>query len=215
MRPASLPLSPTTTPLPAIARRLASALAPFLLAAATALLAPASAHAAPPKTYNKAGVSFQYPANWKITLDEIANESAGIRNVDLEGPGDEIITLSFIPFMSGRDIALTAARAAQQRADLSAKDAAAEQAPEDRVSITPATSTTITRRVRGKEVKGVLQHFSYVGQGGSLPVEAGFYALDFGDASVTIMTQTLVEHAKSMESALGLAMGTLRYRAKR
>lgn len=232
--------------------------------AAPAAAAKSSNH----KTYNKAGASFQYPTTWKIVLDETDASMGGIHNVDLEGPDDERITLSFIPFMAGKDIESFAARAAHRRAELAAQEGAAavttaqapQQAPsplpslpqqqqppvppEQEVvpapppataspaaaaattppasapasaskvsSITPITSSTITRRLPGgKEVKGVLHHFSYVGQDSSVPVEAGFFAMDFSPtSSVTIMTQAQVEHAKSMEAAQILVLGSLRY----
>lgn len=232
--------------------------------AAPAAAAKSSNH----KTYNKAGASFQYPTTWKVVLDETDASMGGIHNVDLEGPDDERITLSFIPFMAGKDIESFAARAAHRRAELAAQEGAAaattaqapQQAPsplpsppqqqppvppEQEVvpapppataspaasaattppasapaaaskvsSITPITSSTITRRLPdGKEVKGVLHHFSYVGQDNSVPVEAGFFAMDFSPtSSVTIMTQAQVEHAKSMEAAQILVLGSLRYR---
>ena len=233
--------------------------------AAPAAAAKSSNH----KTYNKAGASFQYPTTWKVVLDETDASMGGIHNVDLEGPDDERITLSFIPFVAGKDIESFAARAAHRRAELAAQEGAAAAAtaqapqqapspppqqqqqppvpPEQEVvsapppataspaagaataapapvpapattskvsSITPITSSTITRRLSGgKEVKGVLHHFSYVGQDSSVPVEAGFFAMDFSPtSSVTIMTQAQVEHAKSMEAAQILVLGSLRYR---
>lgn len=230
--------------------------------AAPAAAAKSSNH----KTYNKAGASFQYPTTWKVVLDETDASMGGIHNVDLEGPDDERITLSFIPFMAGKDIESFAARAAHRRAELAAQEGAAAATatqapqpspppqqqqppvpPEQEVvsapppataspaagaataapapvpapattskvsSITPITSSTITRRLSGgKEVKGVLHHFSYVGQDSSVPVEAGFFAMDFSPtSSVTIMTQAQVEHAKSMEAAQILVLGSLRYR---
>lgn len=276
--------SPTPTPPPqTVLERTRRALAIALLSTLACSLA-APAWAAPPKkkaapaaaakssnhkTYNKAGASFQYPTTWKVVLDETDASMGGIHNVDLEGPDDERITLSFIPFVAGKDIESFAARAAHRRAELAAQEGAAAAAtaqapqqapspppqqqqqppvpPEQEVvsapppataspaagaataapapvpapattskvsSITPITSSTITRRLSGgKEVKGVLHHFSYVGQDSSVPVEAGFFAMDFSPtSSVTIMTQAQVEHAKSMEAAQILVLGSLRYR---
>lgn len=275
--PAATPI--TTTTIHQRARRALAIALLFTLAcslAAPAWAAPPKTKAAPAaaaksnnhKTYNKAGASFQYPTTWKVVLDETDASMGGIHNVDLEGPDDERITLSFIPFMAGKDIEAFAARAAHRRAELAAQEGAAAAAtaqaspqapspppqqqqqqppipPEQEVvsapppttaspaegaataapvpapattskvsSITPITSSTITRRLSGgKEVKGVLHHFSYVGQDSSVPVEAGFFAMDFSPtSSVTIMTQAQVEHAKSMEAAQILVLGSLRYR---
>lgn len=296
MHDPSQPSPPTTPPFLTVLQRTRRALAIALLSTLACGLA-APAWAAPPKkkaasaaaaktkaapataakssnhkTYNKAGASFQYPTTWKVVLDETDASMGGIHNVDLEGPDDERITLSFIPFMAGKDIESFAARAAHRRAELAAQEGAAaattaqapQQAPsplpsppqqpqqqqppvppEQEVvpapppataspaaaaataapasapaaaskvsSITPITSSTVTRRLAGgKEVKGVLHHFSYVGQDSSVPVEAGFFAMDFSPtSSVTIMTQAQVEHAKSMEAAQILVLGSLRYR---
>jgi hypothetical protein len=284
MHSPSQPSPPPTTPPLTVLQRTRRALAIALLSTLACSLA-APAWAAPPKkkaapaaaaknsnhkTYNKAGASFQYPTSWKVVLDETDASMGGIHNVDLEGPDDERITLSFIPFMAGKDIEAFAARAAHRRAELAAQEGAAAATatqapqpspppqqqqqqqqppipPEQEVvsapppdmaspaagaatvaptpvpapaatskvsSITPITSSTITRRLSGgKEVKGVLHHFSYVGQDSSVPVEAGFFAMDFSPtSSVTIMTQAQVEHAKSMEAAQILVLGSLRYR---
>ena len=293
MHSPSQPSPPTTTPPLTVLQRMRRALAIALLSTLACSLA-APAWAAPPKkkaapaaaaktkaapaaaakssnhkTYNKAGASFQYPTTWKVVLDETDASMGGIHNVDLEGPDDERITLSFIPFVAGKDIESFAARAAHRRAELAAQEGAAAAAtaqapqqapspppqqqqqppvpPEQEVvsapppataspaagaataapapvpapattskvsSITPITSSTITRRLSGgKEVKGVLHHFSYVGPDSSVPVEAGFFAMDFSPtSSVTIMTQAQVEHAKSMEAAQILVLGSLRYR---
>lgn len=191
-----------------------SAAMALLLAAAMALLGPSAAHAAPPKTYSKAGVSFQYPANWKVALDEVEKDGAGMRSIDLEGPDDAIINLMFIPFLSGQKIDVLAARAAEHREEMVQRETAQDAA--DKITATPLTSTPISRRVAGKEIKGVLQRFGYTSEGESVQLQARFYTMDFGGASsVNIMTHSMAQEAKALEAALGLAMDTLRYRAKR
>ncbi len=207
-------MRPTSFPLPTVMHRTAATLA-LCLAAATALLsAPPIAHAAPPKAYSKAGVSFKHPATWKVAADEVEKEGAGMRSIDLEGPQDASIHLMFIPFLSGQNIETLATRAAEHRAQMD-KDAAAQEGP-DKITPTGTTSTAITRRVGGKEIKGVLQRFGYASEGETVQLEARFFSMDFGDASsVNIMTQSMAEDAQRVEAALGLAMDTLRYRAKR
>ncbi|MGV3683270.1 MAG: hypothetical protein ACO1PM_26625 [Acidovorax sp.] len=208
MPPASLPQPAFTAAL----HRAAAALA-LLLATALACLAP-SAHAAPPKSYNKAGVSFQHPAGWKVTADELETDGSGMRTIDLEGPEDASIHLMLIPFLSGQNIETLAARAAEHRAEMD-KGPAALEGP-DKITPTGMTSSTITRRVGGKEVKGVLQRFGYTSEGVPVDIESRFFSLDMGDArSVNIMTQSVAEDAKQMDAALGLVMDSLRYRAKR
>jgi hypothetical protein len=208
MPPASLPQPAFTAAL----YRAAAALA-LLLATALACLAP-SAHAAPPKSYNKAGVSFQHPAGWKVTADELETDGSGMRTIDLEGPEDASIHLMLIPFLSGQNIETLAARAAEHRAEMD-KGPAALEGP-DKITPTGMTSSTITRRVGGKEVKGVLQRFGYTSEGVPVDIESRFFSLDMGDArSVNIMTQSVAEDAKQMDAALGLVMDSLRYRAKR
>ncbi len=215
MRPTSFPFptSSATTVLPTAVRRTASALALCLAAATAFLAAPPSAHAAPPKTYSKAGASFQHPATWKVTSDEVEKDGAGMRSIDLEGPEEAIISLMFIPFLSGQNIETLAARAAEHRAQMD-KGAAAQEGA-DKITPTGTTSTAITRRVAGKEIKGVLQRFGYTSEGETVQLEARFFSMDFGGASVTIMTQSMAEDAKLVDAALGLAMGTLRYRPER
>lgn len=205
---------PTTTFMTRLLPRTATTLALILAAAAMALLTPSAAHAASPKTYSKAGVSFQYPATWKVTLDEVEKDGSGMRSIDLEGPEDATMSLMFIPFLSGQKIEVLAARAAEHRDDMVKRDAGQDAA--DKITATPLTATPITRRVAGKEIKGVLQRFGYASEGESVQLEARFFTIDFGDtSSVNIMTHSTAQEAQAMEAALGLAMDTLRYRAKR
>lgn len=172
----------------------------LLLAATLAWLA-LPAQAAPPKAYSKNGVSFQHPATWKVMADEIEKDGSGMRSIDLEGPGDAIISLVFIPFMSGQNIETLATRAAEHRAQMD-KGAAAKEGP-DRITPTGFASSAITRRVGGKEVKGVLQRFGYTSEGETVQLEARFFSMDFGDASsATVMTQSLADDAKRLEAAL-------------
>lgn len=185
----------------------------LLLAATLAWLA-LPAQAAPPKSYSKNGISFQYPTTWKVMSDEIEKDGAGMRSIDLEGPGDAIISLMFIPFLSGQNIETLATRAAEHRAQMD-KGAAAQEGP-DKITPTGFTSSAITRRVGGKEIKGVLQRFGYTSEGETVQLEARFFSMDFGDASsANLMTQSMAEDARQVDTALGLVMNTLRYRAKR
>ncbi|CAN7480300.1 hypothetical protein LJR118_003306 [Acidovorax sp. LjRoot118] len=201
--------SPT---LPPPTNNLLRALA-LLLAAALAWLA-LPAQAAPPKAYSKNGVSFQHPATWKVMTDEIEKDGAGMRSIDLEGPGDAIISLMFIPFLSGQNIETLATRAAEHRAQMD-KGAAAKEGP-DKITPTGLASSAITRRVGGKEIKGVLQRFGYTSGGETVQLEARFFSMDFGDASsANFMTQSMAEDTRQVDAALGLVMDTLRYRAKR
>lgn len=185
----------------------------LLLAATLAWLA-LPAQAAPPKAYSKNGISFQHPATWKVMTDETEKDGAGMRSIDLEGPGDAIISLMFIPFLSGQNIETLATRAAEHRAQMD-KGAAAKEGP-DRITPTGLTSSATTRRVGGKEIKGVLQRFGYTSEGETVQLEARFFSMDFGDASsANLMTQSMAEDARQVDAALGLVMDTLRYRAKR
>lgn len=149
-----------------------------------------------------------------MTADELETDGSGMRTIDLEGPEDASIHLMLIPFLSGQNIETLAARAAEHRAEMD-KGPAALEGP-DKITPTGMTSSTITRRVGGKEVKGVLQRFGYTSEGVPVDIESRFFSLDMGDArSVNIMTQSVAEDAKQMDAALGLVMDSLRYRAKR
>ncbi|EJE49322.1 hypothetical protein PMI14_06120 [Acidovorax sp. CF316] len=210
MQLASLPPSAPTT----LLHRTAATLALLITMAIALAGLTQPAHAAPPKAYNKAGVSFQHPADWKVALDEVEPNGAGMRSIDLEGPEDASIHLMLIPFMTGQNIETLATRAAEHRAEMD-KGQAALEGP-DKITPTGMTSSTITRRVGGKDIKGVLQRFGYVSEGVAIQLESRFFAIDAGNgSSVNIMTQSLAEDAKLMETALGRVMDTLRYRAKR
>lgn len=194
----------------------------FFNAAATAALGLAllvaglaqPALAAPHATYTKDGVSFQHPADWKVALDELEPDGTGMRSIDLEGPEDASIHLMFIPFMSGQNIETLATRAAEHRAEMD-KGPAALEGP-DKITPTGMTSRAITRRVGGKEIKGVLQRFGYVSEGVAIQLESRFFSIDAGNgSSVNIMTQSMADDARQLDTALGRVMDTLRYRAKR
>ena len=211
-RPRHPPIPMHSPTLPPPTKTLLRALT-LLLAAALACLA-LPAQAAPPKAYSKNGISFQYPTTWKVMSDEIEKDGAGMRSIDLEGPGEAIISLMFIPFLSGQNIETLATRAAEHRAQMD-KGAAAKDGP-DKITPTGLASSAITRRMGGKEIKGVLQRFGYTSGGETVQLEARFFSMDFGDASsATLMTQSMAEDGKQVDAALALVMDTLRYRAKR
>lgn len=193
------------------AARAASAAVALGLLLAT-LAAPAMA--APNRAYAKNGVSFQYPASWKITEDATEKDGSGMRSVDLEGPDDEIISLIFNPMMSAMDLDKFAATITQGREESARSTANA--APAEQATVGPTTSTPITRRVGGKEIRGLLQNFAVTMDGETSLGEARIFSLDYGDAqSVMIMSHARGASAKRVEAALGLVLDTLRYRVKR
>jgi opacity protein-like surface antigen len=215
-------LSSLRLPLPAractalSAAALRRALALAMAATLACLAAPAAAapdKPVPHQAYSQAGVGFQHPAGWKVTADTAGQEGGSLRSIDLEGPEEAIINLMFMPTLSGQDIETFAARAAQHRAEMDKAQAAQHAA--DGMAPTPLTTSRITRRVGGKAVKGVQHRFGYTSGGDTVQLEARFYTLDFGKASVIIMTQSFAEDARLMDTALGLAMDTLRYRPGR
>ncbi|RYF09019.1 MAG: hypothetical protein EOO31_00330 [Comamonadaceae bacterium] len=170
--------------------------------------------AAPNGNYNKSGASFQFPAGWSITEDAQDEGGTGIRNVDLEGPDDALITIVFNPMTSAIDIQRLAAGATAKREESARSTASA--APAERVTMGATTTRPIQRRVRGKEIQGLLQTYAVTMDGETASGESRIFSLDVGDAqSVAIMTHARATSAKRMEAAVGLILDTLRYRVKR
>lgn len=165
--------------------------------------------AAPNVVYSKDGVSFEHPADWKVTEDVVAQDSTRMRSIDLEGPDESVVSFMFSPFLGGQDIEKFAATAAQNRADA----AKANSAQQTRMG--PVTAAPITRQVAGKENRGVSQRFVVTLQGLNLPHEARFFKANLGETTVIIMTQVAVEYAQRMEPGFVLALDTLRHRSKR
>lgn len=190
------------------ATRQSTALTLVLLAA---LAQPAMA--APNVVYSKNGVSFEHPADWKVTDDAVEPGANGMRSIDLEGPDESVVTFMFSPFLAGQNIEKFAATAAKNRADSSKGSAGAT--PAEQVRFGPVTSAPITRQVAGKENTGVSQRFVVTLQGQNLPHEARFFAANLGESSAVIMTQVAVEYAQRTEPGFVMALDTLRYRAKR
>lgn len=195
----------------AAARRTFSTAALGLVLLVAGLAQPAMA--APNAVYSKDGVSFEHPADWKVTDDAVEPGANGMRSIDLEGPDESVITFMFSPFLAGQNIEKFAATAAKNRADASKGSAGAT--PAEQVRFGSVTSAPITRRVAGKDNTGVSQRFVVTLQGQNLPHEARFFAANLGGTSAVIMTQVAVEYAQRTEPGFVMALDTLQYRAKR
>lgn len=78
----------------------------FLLCACTLLACESSADTANPRSYNKDGISFQYPGNWKVESDEF--DASGFRTIIVETPGDGLAMVQYFtvaPVTSTEDYA--------------------------------------------------------------------------------------------------------------
>ncbi len=67
-----------------------------------------------PRSYNKAGIAFEYPGNWEVTEDE---QLAGLRYLFVETPGDAIVIIQIYSAddaLEIRDFAQNFARSAQE-----------------------------------------------------------------------------------------------------
>ncbi len=54
-----------------------------------------------PKSYNNAGIEFEYPGNWKVTED---SQQAGFRYLSVETPGDAIVIIQIYPTKDALEI---------------------------------------------------------------------------------------------------------------
>lgn len=176
-----------------------AAIALFLLTALPAV------HAAPTVIYNKDGVSFEHPVEWKVAEDVVAQDGTRLRSIDVEGPDEAVVTLMFSPLLATQDIEKFAATAARNRENA----ARANTAQQVRMGAT--TATPVTRQVAGQDNKGVSQRFVVSLLGQDLPHEARFFKASLGDTTVIVMTQVADENAKAAEPALVMVLGRLRY----
>lgn len=167
----------------------------------------AAAHAAPPVAYSKDGVSFELPEGWTVSEDVVAKDESRLRSIDVEGPGDAIVSFMFSPFLAGQDIEKFAATAARNRAD-AARANTAQQA-----RMGPVTAAPIARLVAGASNQGVSQRFVVSMLGQELPHEARFFKAGLTGTTVIVMTQAADENAKEAEPGFVMALGTLRYTA--
>lgn len=204
----TMPYHPTPSPsiLAAARRRLttaALALGLLLLGG----LATQPAQAAPDAIYTKDGVSFQHPAGWKVTEDSVAQDETRLRSIDLEGPGESVVTFMFSPFLKDQVIETFAATTAKGRAESAQSASAVAQ----QLRFGTVTTAPITRNVAGRESKGVAQRFVVSMLGQNLPHEARFFKADLGGTTVIIMTQVADEDAKAVEPGFTMALDSLRY----
>jgi len=187
-------------------RRATSRLALCLAALALFVLAALpTAHAAPAVTYSKDGVSFDHPAEWKVTEDVVAQDGTRLRSIDIEGPDEAVVTLMFSPLLASQDIEKFAATAARNRENAARANTAQQ------VRMGASTAAPIARQVAGKDNKGVSQRFVVSLSGQDLPHEARFFKATLGDTTVIVMTQVADENAKAVEPGFVMALGTLRY----
>ena len=194
----------------AMARRTLAATAALAISLAlSGLVGPAMAQSAPKATaYSKDGVSFQHPANWKVTEDSVAQDETRLRSIELEGPDDAVVTLSISPFLKGHKIEAFAATIARGREE-SAKSA---DAISRQLRFGPVATTPIQRTVAGREnQEGVSQRFVISLLGEKLPHEARFFKAELGGTTAIIMTQVAEEYAKATEPGFALVLGSLRY----
>lgn len=164
-----------------------------------------SAQAAAALNYSKDGVSFEHPAEWKVTEDVVAQDESRLRSIDIEGPDEAVVTLMFSPFLANQDIQQFAATAAKNRAD------AARASTAQQVRMGPVTASPISRQVAGAENKGVSQRFVVKMAGQDLPHEARFFKAALGATTVIVMTQVADESAKAAEPGFVMALDTLRF----
>lgn len=179
-----------------------------LLASALWLAAAGPAQAAPPVAYSKDGVTFELPAGWTVAEDTVAQDGTRLRSIDIEGPGEAIVSFMLSPFLAGQDIEKFAATAARNRAEAAARASATPQA-----RMGPVTTTAITRQVAGTPQQGVSQRFVVSLLGQDLPHEARFFKAALAGTTVIVMTQVSDDSAKAAEPGFAMALGTLRYGA--
>ena len=135
-----------------------------------------------PVSYNKKGVNFSYPSNWKITEDDEQND---IRYVLLESPGNAIFIIQV--YLSEDAVSI------REYAEWFSEEAIKETPIFER---TEGSFTKVKAIVDGKEVPGLRQDFSINVFSLPVPHVSEYYRIEKGNKVAFLISQAAEDDLK-------------------
>lgn len=152
-----------------------------------------------PRVYEREGLSFQYPGNWKANGQVL---EGGLQHVELESPGDAIIFVQRFPF-EGEE--LLDVEAYSRELSMSAK----EEMPIGELH--PGKISQITfKRSDQVELKGHRESFEVSLLGQRVPHERVIFGYPPGLPRVVVVCQIATEDMKKARPACDLALQTVK-----
>ena len=118
--------------------------------------------------YAKDGISFNHYSTWRVTEDELLEDTPDSRSITIDGPNDAVVMVVFVPPGDDATVENFAAGVASGRLEELENMSIGSIKPAD---ITDTKTEPITGRVSGRVQKGVVQHFSIKMLGQLIPHE--------------------------------------------
>jgi hypothetical protein len=152
-----------------------------------------------PKHYDRQGVSFNYPGNWKIAED---SSELGIRSIEIETPGDAILIIQVYPAPLDDDLRTQAATFAE----------AMREEGTGLVSIGPSKSGTV-KKWRGYE--RLSEKFTISAAGEAVVHKRAFLRKKVGDKQLFCIAQVASEDSHLVQPGFEQVLGSIRITGKK
>lgn len=155
------------------------------------------ADVAKPRTYEKDGLTFLYPGNWKIDDDQ---QSEGIRHVSLTTSGDALVVVQMFP--------VGIARSLEEYATTFAKEASAA------VPMGKMTGSKFTPQPEADGYACMKETFSVELMGQSLPHVRYYRSRDFSGQRCFLLCQVSEEDLADVEEGFKQVAKSLKFVAR-
>lgn len=186
---------------------ISTAKASFLLLLAIAIVA-CTPKPTPLVKYEKSGIAFSYPSDWKVSSDEVIEQSTNTRAIYLDGANGSLVSLVIMPATVDLTLDAFAAQIATER--VSAINAMLSVGTMNAGTANVGSSLAANGLVGGKQQAGIVQRFSITVLGKAVPHESQFFAISNDKTKAFIMTQVATEHAKQAAPGIAAALTSVR-----
>ena len=146
------------------------------------------------ETYQKAGIQFSYPGNWRVAEDQT---SADVRYIIVETPGDAI----FIVQIYSRKDAVELKEYAQWASDQAKKQMSAGER-------TPGEFLAIEKQIDKVILKGIKENFSIKLFNEEVPHRSEYYKVDGEQKVAYLISQTAIEDLSKVQGGFDLLLHT-------